>query len=345
MSSSDGYTRSLDESSDFLDEWRGPTAFVRGSGETPTSCSHPNCASAGEEASKSPHPLMLCTGCRGVAYCSRMCQEGHWNLAGAAGHKGVCRDKGFQRSARLLLRLVRAREVEALEELCKSGINVTFTDKNGASDFVFPLANACVPAYFFPEVEAKNQTPARQVATISTLVKYGANVNQRVHPGNGTSSLHIAVQNVQVAAVLRLLQCPGIDVNLRKTSTGCSPIFLSTGMHSFLEPGPHPEQDSCYIIMKALLDAGADPNVHGHDLKCLGSPLMYAAGGRNPKLVTLLLERGAHPHTVDEDGRDAFSYAIDGTGEPDEPTQQAIMDFLANQEQQSYVIHKLTPGL
>ena len=139
---------------------------------------------------------------------------------------------------------------------------------------------------------------------------------------------------------MRLLQCPNIDVNLRKTSSGCSPIFLATGMHSHMESGPHPQQEKCYVIMKALLDAGAEPNVHGHDLKCLGTPLMYAAAGRNPKLVKLLLERGAHASVVDEEGRDAFAFAM-GDG----PTEKVLTDFLATQQQQSYVVNKLTPGL
>jgi ankyrin repeat protein len=59
-------------------------------------------------------------------------------------------------------------------------------------------------------------------------------------------------------------------------------------------------------VARALLDAGANPNLTGQDEV---SPLMLAAENGAPELVTALLERGARANAADAHARTALMYA------------------------------------
>jgi hypothetical protein len=64
-------------------------------------------------------------------------------------------------------------------------------------------------------------------------------------------------------------------------------------------------------IVKALLEAGADPNIVDKDKR---SPLIYAIiESLNPEIVALLLEHGADPNIPDKSksGNTAIDYAAD----------------------------------
>lgn len=45
----------------------------------------PKCAKCGQGAKDEAHKLMLCSSCRSVHYCSKLCQKSDWNQ-----HKGLC---------------------------------------------------------------------------------------------------------------------------------------------------------------------------------------------------------------------------------------------------------------
>jgi len=212
-------------------------------------------------------------------------------------HRAVCSEKGFQKKAKQFIRHILEQEVDGIEELCKSGINVNFyfSENFGEKAQNFPLVLAL--------------TNGGSVPIIKMLIKYGADVNKRVVP-NGNTCLHVACVSLQTEAALALLEAPGIDVNAKKYSTGASPIHMCCGIGVLGISGlPHPRQDEYAVVMKRLLELGANPNAVGHDIKSAGTPLMYAAAAKNPKLVKLLLEYGGDSTVIDNTGKNAAAYA------------------------------------
>lgn len=78
-----------------------------------------------------------------------------------------------------------------------------------------------------------------------------------------------------------------------RTNVGSTPLHLAAAN---ADPGP----------LKALIDAGADPNVRDHDGM---TPLHVAAYSQNARHAQLLLEAGADPHALTASGRDPTSVA------------------------------------
>jgi ankyrin repeat protein len=99
---------------------------------------------------------------------------------------------------------------------------------------------------------------------------------------DGTTPLHWAVHNNDVAAVDRLIKS-GADVNA-KNDYGSTPILEA------VEPGNA-------VILEKLLKAGANPNSPGADGM---TPLMIVARNTNTKLAKLLLDNGANPNAVEQ---------------------------------------------
>lgn len=61
-------------------------------------------------------------------------------------------------------------------------------------------------------------------------------------------------------------------------------------------------------MMKLLLDAGADPNIHCYHFRDR-TPLILTILNGAPELTKVLLEYGADPYLEDEDGANATDYA------------------------------------
>ena len=78
-----------------------------------------------------------------------------------------------------------------------------------------------------------------------------------------------------------------------RTKVGSTPLHLAAAN---AEPG----------ALKALIDAGADPNVRDHDGM---TPLHVAAYSQNARHALLLLEAGANPYALTASGRDPTSVA------------------------------------
>lgn len=78
-----------------------------------------------------------------------------------------------------------------------------------------------------------------------------------------------------------------------RTNVGSTPLHLAAAN---ADPGP----------LKALIDAGADPNARDHDGM---TPLHVAAYSQNARHAQLLLEAGADPYALTASGRDPTSVA------------------------------------
>jgi hypothetical protein len=73
---------------------------------------------------------------------------------------------------------------------------------------------------------------------------------------------------------------------------------------------------------RASLRRGADPNAPWAGGMRGGTPLAWAVGERDPKMIRLLLEHRADPRRRDADGRTALDYAR-SSGDP------ALIDLLS----------------
>jgi ankyrin repeat protein len=102
------------------------------------------------------------------------------------------------------------------------------------------------------------------IETAEALLEGGADINQV--SGNGSTPLVVALLNGRFDLAMRLIE-RGADVNLASDTEGISPIFavVHTEWGNFTEhpqPRAQERQAAQYLdVMKALLQAGADPNV------------------------------------------------------------------------------------
>jgi hypothetical protein len=101
--------------------------------------------------------------------------------------------------------------------------------------------------------------------------------------------------------IVRLLLAAGASV--KGTGAGWTPLMWAA------YESHKPNAEGYLIAMKALLDAGADPNVVGGHGE---SALSLAIGNRNSAGVVLLASRGADPNKSGELGRPMLSLAAEG---------------------------------
>lgn len=124
---------------------------------------------------------------------------------------------------------------------------------------------------------------------ITTLLRYGANVNLLDESGDSALPLAIAAGD---AEIVRLLLKAGIDPN-RRLKTGTSALVLSLLNNNL-------------SVMESLLDFRANIDLRDD----YGStPLMLAVEAGNVEAVRLLLNRGAKIYPVDAFGQSALGIA------------------------------------
>lgn len=108
-------------------------------------------------------------------------------------------------------------------------------------------------------------------SAIQALIKRGFDPNSRDPAGQ--TGLHLALRDESPRVVKALLESPGLDVNVHNASAE-SPLMMAA-LRGNLD------------MTRLLLERGAKVHQDGW------SPLHYAATGPEPKLVALLLDRGA----------------------------------------------------
>ena len=154
------------------------------------------------------------------------------------------------------------------------------------------------------------------IETVEALLDGGADINQVA--GDGMSALALAAINGQFDLAMVLLE-RGADPNLVSHTDGISPLFavLQTQWAPLYtyhpQPRAHEDQPTTYMdLLRALLDAGADPNVRlkthlvfweygegassklGLDLTG-ATPFWRAAFAQDVGAMRLLVEHGADP--------------------------------------------------
>ena len=143
------------------------------------------------------------------------------------------------------------------------------------------------------------------------LLRAGADID-RVS-GDGTSPLQIAVMNGHFDLALRLVE-RGADPGVA-TDAGATPLFAALNLQwapraRYPQPRAHDQQQTTYLdLMRALLDAGADPNARlekhlwymSYNHCCSESvdgatPFWRAAYATDVEAMKLLRAYGADPH-------------------------------------------------
>jgi ankyrin repeat protein len=130
-------------------------------------------------------------------------------------------------------------------------------------------------------------------AAVKALVAAGVDVNAQA--SDGATALHWSAEQGALAAVDLLLR-KGANVNAA-TDLGITPLWIAAN-------------NSSTAIIARLLEAGADPNIAP---PTNGTPLMNAARRGNADAVKAMLARGADPNVKeDASGQTALMWAAAG---------------------------------
>lgn len=116
--------------------------------------------------------------------------------------------------------------------------------------------------------------------TVSSFLKRGFDAN--VLAPNGHSGLFFALQKESYAAANALLESSSLEVNVLN-ETGESPLMMAA-MRGHLE------------LSRRLVERGASVNLPGW------APLHYAAVGPEPKVVSMLIAKGAQLDALSPNG-------------------------------------------
>ena len=163
---------------------------------------------------------------------------------------------------------------------------------------------------------------------VATVVYFIATIGWVIHHGKADNDLLRSIKADKTDAALAALHTganPNIrdrldQVNYWTILRGGNPqnrelderyatplqIALSAEIEFGIGPGPNHIHRENPVLIKALLDHGADPN----DTVMRGTPLMRAAEWEYADTLKLLLDKGAKVNTQDASGRTALHYAI-----------------------------------
>ena len=157
-----------------------------------------------------------------------------------------------------------------------------------------------------------------QLEAVQALIEAGANVNQ-VSAGDRSSPLVIAIANGHYTVGKYLVE-RGADTNLVNID-GLSPLWATVNMrYAPISWAPNPRTDQeidSIILMRTMLDHGADPNIRtlkrklwfspsSHDQTWVdprgSTPFFRAAASSDVEAMKLLVERGADPNLPNAGG-------------------------------------------
>ena len=157
-----------------------------------------------------------------------------------------------------------------------------------------------------------------RVRTAMALLDRGADINQ-VSAGDGTSPILMATINGHFDLALRLLE-RGADPNLASYA-GATPLFTALNTHwapkaRYPQQQAYQQQQASYLdVMRALLDAGADPDIR------LGKHIWYMSYTFDLLRVNV---RGATPfwRAAYATDVDAMKLLVASGADPDVPTRK-----------------------
>ncbi|KAK6359218.1 hypothetical protein TWF696_000382 [Orbilia brochopaga] len=141
------------------------------------------------------------------------------------------------------------------------------------------------------------------VNTCILFIKQGVDINQHLQLlgfDDTATALHVAVSSKSIDLFRALMEHPDVNVH-SKDIQGMTPLsWVNLSQHT-----NYPLEIATKMV-KALLDAGADPN---HQDKNSGGPLVYAVEAQNKDCVELLLQHGADVNDDDYQGLTALHVA------------------------------------
>ena len=190
--------------------------------------------------------------------------------------------------------------------------------------FVWMAGAGCVRAN--PTLDLWRAVSTGNIAEVETLLKDGADPNAR--NDNGVTPLLVATMDNP--AVIETLIEGGADPNVR-SDDGITPLLVAvigTLIEGEADPNARSDDGTTPLhvaavgnksaAIKALIAAGADPNmrVHGSPsfltpYKVEGATLLYlAAVANNLSVIEMLIEGGANPNARSDDGTTPLHVAV-----------------------------------
>lgn len=226
-----------------------------------------------------------------------------------------------QKQAKALLRAVRSQLAEACTRVrahaakFSQATDASMADAITLADAQFVIARERgFPTWIALRTHIEAATP---LATLAERFLEAIRVDRfavarrlsREHEALSGHSIHSAAAGGDLAAVWRWLSHDPALASATHSSWKWTPLGYACWSHAF-EASARAAEDNVAIV-RALLDAGADPNqpVYSQDPQPAKLPVLYLAGrSHQPAIVKLLLERGA----ATNDGESIYHMAQDG---------------------------------